>query len=140
MSQEAPDFDGSDPAGDGEGQSSTRVGELDMRNVGDRSKLAEAIRRNWPIIASRIPRYLAACDAVIRETDPSDPAGARAIAQCTAVVANLHGQAVRDLHHVEKMAHVAEGGVTARVEIVKPAADHDALRERLLASHRPTPN
>lgn len=141
MSQDRPDSDLPRPVGDGEGQSSTRIGELDMRNVGDRSKLAEAIRRNWPAIVARVPRYLAALDAVIREADPSDPAGAKAIAQCNAIIERYHGQALKDVHKGEDEAAIAAGKPTSRVEVVtKAPPDYDALRRRMLEAHRPNPN
>lgn len=128
------EIEGDSPLGAGEGATSTRVGELDLARSEDRRMLAESLRRSWAFIPSRVPQYLAALDAVIRESDPSDPKGAQAIAQANRIMAAYHAMMQRDLHKLEEWARLDQGKPTVNVGTAKAPVDHDAFRARMLGS------
>ncbi len=126
-----------EPAGRGEGPTSTRVGELDLADRGDRYKLIRAIRGNWSITPERKRAYFAALDEVIRRADPDDKAGQIAIVQAVKALLTEQGHAMKDLHVLEERDRLDAGKATANIaHTVKAPPDYDALRRRMLGGTR----
>jgi hypothetical protein len=84
---------------------------LDMSNPGDRYKLARAIRNSWQIDPDRKRRYFEALDEIVANLHTiSDPAQrAKAATQAARVLIAEQGQALRDIHHRERLE--AERGI-----------------------------
>jgi hypothetical protein len=111
-----------------------------MSNPGDRFKLAEAIRRGWEITPERKAQYFEQLDRVMANLDAiTDPMRrAKCVAQCTRVLVAEQGQALRDLHHTERLQHEA-GILDLRLRRAEEGKPNDCVAVQLQTPVRELP-
>ena len=94
---------------------------LDMHSRGDRSKLAEAIRRGWLVDPGRKKRYMEALDEVVEEARTDRELSYRdrssAVEGANRVYQMEQAAALRDLHQLEHDDRLDRGLATEGVSI-----------------------
>jgi hypothetical protein len=101
--------------------------------------LAEAIRRGWQITPERKRDYFASLDQAIRDLPAIHDPKARGMiaASCARVLVAEQDQALKDLHHVERL-DAERGIVRLKMERAEEGKPNDSLRI-ILPPEQPMP-